>query len=97
MTRGLAATANHFSITTSGREHVPTGTRSGVAGSPLMTKREYARVISLVEELKVRILTACLIVERRGGDKLLEATAELRNLVMQLDAVKLQLRKSRFH
>ena len=44
-------------------------TRSALLVLPVMTKREYTSVISLVDQLEVCILKTCLIVERREGDE----------------------------
>ena len=53
-----------------------------------------ADLINVVEELKHRLLSQCEVVEVVTGDEYLEETAILRNLVMQLDGLKLRLRKS---
>jgi hypothetical protein len=60
--------------------------------------REYiANLIDVVEELKQRVLNDTAQVEKCGGDEFLEETAILRNLVMQLDGLKLRLRKTLLH
>ena len=63
-----------------------------------MTDREYIEnLIEVVEELKHRLLKQCDVIEGLTGDELLEEKALLRNLVMQLDGLKLRLRKARLH
>jgi hypothetical protein len=63
-----------------------------------MDDQEYIKaLIEIVEELQGRVLNACSVVERRCGEESLEETAELRNLVMRLDGLKLRLRKSHLH
>ena len=60
-----------------------------------MTKREYIHnLIDGVEELKRRTLKQCEVIERCTGDEFLEEKAILRNLAMQLDGLKLRLRRS---
>ena len=74
------------------------GTPSRAVRFPRMTDREYIEnLIEVVEELKHRLLKQCDVIEGLTGDELLEEKALLRNLVMQLDGLKLRLRKARLH
>jgi hypothetical protein len=60
--------------------------------------REYvANLIEVVEELKQRVLNETTQVEECAGDDFLEETAILRNLAMQLEGLKLRLRKTLLH
>ena len=71
------------------------GTDFGDCNFPSMHENpEYiANLIEVVEDLKLRLLKECEVVERISGDELFEEKAMLRNLVMQLDGLKLQLRR----
>jgi hypothetical protein len=54
-------------------------------------------LIEVVEELKKRVLAQTAHVEECAGDDFLEETAFLRNLIMQLDGLKLRLQRALFH
>ena len=60
-----------------------------------MEDREYIEnLIQVVEEIKHRVVSQCHVIDALTGDDFLEEKALLRNLVMQLDGLNLQLRKS---
>jgi hypothetical protein len=54
-------------------------------------------LIDVVEELKQRVLVETAHVEKWAGDDFLEEMAFLRNLIMQLDGLKLRLRRALLH
>jgi hypothetical protein len=55
------------------------------------------KLIVVIEELKQRVLAQTVHVEECAGDDFLEETAFLRNLIMQLDGLKLRLQRAELH
>jgi hypothetical protein len=65
---------------------------------PSMVDRELIlSLVEVIEELRGRVMEEITAVERVTGDEFCEETAELRNIVMQLEGLKSKLSKANLH